>query len=65
MRMRSSELLTVNHAQEASVLAGSKCNVLGSDGTTLNQHKIQGTRLGGLTLGVEPVADGSAKSLIM
>ena len=56
--------MTVNLAQEASVLASSEMNVLGSDGTTLNQRKVQGTRLGGLTLGVEPVADGSAKSLI-
>lgn len=29
-----------------------------------NQRKIQGTQLGGLTLGVEPVTDGSANSLI-
>ena len=50
----------MNHAQQASVLAASRSNVLGSDGTTLNQRKVQGTRL---TLGVEPVADGSAKSL--
>ena len=64
MRMRSSELLTINHAQQASILASSTVNVLSSDGTTLNQRKVQGTRLGGLTLGVEPVADGSAKSLI-
>ena len=37
IRMRSNELLTVNHAQQASVLAASRANVLGSDGTTLNQ----------------------------
>ena len=60
-RMRASELPTVNLAQEATVPSS---NVLGSDGTTLNQKKVQGTRMGGLTLGVDPVADGSATSLI-
>ena len=46
------------------MLSESPSHVLGSDGTTLNQRKVHGSRLGGLTDGVEPVADGSAKSLI-
>ena len=63
-QMRSNELLTINRAQQASILATTTSNVLGSDGTTLNQHKVQCTRLGGLTLGIEKVADGSAKSIV-
>lgn len=63
-KMRSCEMPTVTLAHEAAVLAQSTSQVLGSDGTTLNQKKVQGSRLGDLTVGVEPVADGSAKSLI-
>ena len=40
-RMRSSELPTVNLAQEATMLSESPSHVLGSDGTTLNQKRCK------------------------
>ena len=37
---------------------------LNSDGTTLNQKKVQGMLVNGVVLGVKDVADGSAKTAV-
>ena len=60
--MRSSELPTVSKAHQATVLSESDEYQLFSDGTTLNQRKVEAVIINDLVLGVEGVASGSAKA---
>lgn len=63
-RMRSMEMPTVSKAHQASVLSCTDDYHVQSDGTTLNQQKVQGFLINGLTLGVTDVSDGSAQAAI-
>ena len=62
--MRSSELPTVAKAHEAAALSQMHNIHVHSDGTTLNQKKVQGYLLGGVTIGVTDVADGTALTAV-
>ena len=63
-KMRSCELPTVSKAHQASVLSESDSYHVNSDGTTLNQKKVQGFLVNGMTLGITDVSDGSAKAAV-
>ena len=51
-------------AHKATVLAEADNLDINSDGTTLNQKKVQGMLANGLVLGVEAVTNGSAQSSV-
>ena len=58
--MCSHELVTISAAHKATRLAEAESCHINSDGTTLNQKKVQGFLANGVTLGVTDVTDGSA-----
>ena len=60
--MRSHELATPSTAHQATKLAGAQSYHINTDGTTLNQKKVQGFIVNGAVLGVTDVTDGSAKA---
>ena len=62
--MRSLEMPTVSHVHQAHMLSEASEYHLNSDGTTLNQKKVQGMLVNGVVLGVKDVADGSAKTAV-
>lgn len=62
-KMRSQELPTVSKTHQAH-LAKTTTYHLNSDGTTLNQKKVEGMLVNGIVLGVSDVVDGSAKSAV-
>ena len=62
--MRSSEMPTVAKAHEAVALSQMESCHVNSDGTTLNQKKIQGYLVGGVTIGVTNVTDGTALTAV-
>ena len=62
--MRSDEMPTISRAQQACVLSEASSYHLNSDGTTLNQKKVQGMLVNGLVLGIKKIVDGTAKSAI-
>lgn len=57
------ELPTLAKAHQLSVQSTENYH-LQSDGTTLNQKKVQGFLINGLTLGITDVSDGSAQVAI-
>ncbi len=66
--MRCEELTTIGMAHKAHVLckqikSGKQFN-LNSDGTTLNQHKINGVAINGMVLSLNEVPDGKAESIL-
>ena len=63
-KMRSQELPTVSKAHQAHLLAETNTYHLNSDGTTLNQKKVEGILVNGIVLGVNDVVDGSAKAAV-
>ena len=63
-KMRSQELPTISKAHQAHLLAETSTYHLNSDGTTLNQKKVEGMLVNGIVLGVNDVVDGSAKSAV-
>ena len=62
--MRSLEMPTVSASQQAHHLSEMDEYHLNSDGTTLNQKKVQGMLMNGVVLGIKDVVDGSAKAAI-
>ena len=62
--MRSLEMPTVSASHQAHLLSEVDEHHLNSDGTTLNQKKVQGMLMNGVVLGVKDVVDGSAKAAI-
>ena len=66
--MRREELCTVEMAHKAhhfcSEIESGKLFHLNSDGTTLNQHKINGAAINDIVLSLNEVSDGSAESAI-
>ena len=62
--MRSLEMPTVSHVHQAHMLSEASEYHLNSDGTTLNQKKVQGMLVNGVVLGIKDVADGSAKTAV-
>lgn len=60
--MRSFELSTINAAHQATTLTEASAIHLRTDGTTLNQKKIQGVMANETVLGITNIADGSARS---
>ena len=62
--MRTYELPTISSAHKANLLAQAPLAHLNTDGTTLQQKKINGIAVNGVTIGVSEVTDGSAKSIV-
>ena len=62
--MHSLEMPTVSHVHQAHMLSEASEYLLKSDGTTLNQKKVQGMLVNGVLLGVKDVADGSAQTVV-
>ena len=66
--MRRDELCTVEMAHKAhhfcSEIESGKSLHFNSDGTTLNQHKINGAAINDIVLSLSEVPDGSAESAI-
>ena len=66
--MRREELTSIGMAQKAHTLCeqirrGEPFH-LNSDGTTKNQHKINGVAINGLVLSINEVPDGSAETIM-
>ena len=66
--MRREELASIGVAQNAHILCEQINNGhpfhLNSDGTTKNQHKINGLAVNGLVLSINEVSDGSAETIV-
>ena len=66
--MRCEELATVGMAHKAHILCeqiqSGKQFHLNSDGTTKNQHKINGVAINGLVVSLNEVSDGSAETIV-
>ena len=66
--MRREELTSIGMAQKAHTLCEQiRCGEpfhLNSDGTTKNQHKINGVAINGLVLSINEVPDGSAETIM-
>ena len=62
--MRSQELPTVNDVQKATVLSDVTQMHLNTDGTTLNQQKLNSIAVNDICLSVGTVPDGTADSVV-
>ena len=62
--IRSSEMPTLAKAHEAAALSQIHSYHVNSDGTTLNQKKVQGYLVNGVTIGVTEVADGTSLTAV-
>ena len=62
--MRSAELPTINRAHKATVLANAKEMHMNTDGTTLNQQKVNALAINNICLSVGEVPDGTADSVL-
>ena len=62
--MRSQELPTVNDIQKATVLSNVSQKHLNTDGTTLNQKKLNCIAINDICLSVGEVPDGTADSVV-
>ena len=62
--MRGQEMPTVSRAHKAAMIAAVSNLHLNTDGTTLQQQKKVSAVASGIVLGVQNVADGSAKTTL-
>ena len=62
--MHSQELPTVNDIHKATVLSNASKKHLNTDGTTLNQQKLNSSAVNDLCLSVGEVPDGTADSVV-
>lgn len=62
--MRSAELPNINRVHKATVLANAKEMHMNTDGTTLNQRKVNALAINNICLSVGEVPDGTADSVL-